>query len=72
MYGLRNQGDLRNGQTVLVHSAAGGCGQFALAICRAYGAVPVATVSTPDKVDYLVARFPWLPREHIIVRNPSR
>lgn len=72
MYGLRNQGNLRRRQTVLIHSAAGGCGQFAMDICHAFGATPIATVGTPAKIDYLLARYPWLKPEQIIVRDASR
>ena len=35
---------------MLVHSAAGGCGLNALAICMAVGAVPIGTVGSHDKV----------------------
>ena len=79
MYGLVDQGNLRKlhgssrkAQTVLVHSAAGGCGQFALAICHAYKAQPIATVSSQKKVTYLRERFPWLEEDQIFVRDPSR
>ena len=72
MYGLRSQGDLQKGHTVLVQSAAGGCGQFAMAICGAVGAKPIATVGSQSKVGYLMQRFPWLTAEQIIVRDPTR
>ena len=74
MYGLRDQGNLgrRVGQCVLVHSAAGGCGQFALGICRKHGAHVIATVGSEGKVAYLQTKFPWLTREQIIVRDASR
>lgn len=42
---------LQEGSCVLVHSAAGGCGMNALAICLAVGAIPVGTVGSPDKVN---------------------
>ena len=42
---------LQEGSCVLVHSAAGGCGLNALAICLAVGAVSVGTVGSPDKVN---------------------
>ncbi len=42
--------DVQEGSYVLVHSAAGGCGMNALAICLAAGATPVGTVGSPDKV----------------------
>ena len=57
---------------MLVHSAAGGCGQFALDICRAHGACVIATVGSEAKVDYLLGRFPWLHREQIIIRDPKQ
>lgn len=41
---------MQAGYCVLVHSAAGGCGLNALAICLAVGAVPVGTVGSQDKV----------------------
>ena len=41
---------MQGGSCVLVHSAAGGVGLNALAICLALGAVPIGTVSSPDKV----------------------
>ena len=78
MYGLRDQGNLKKrkgesskAQAVLVHSAAGGCGQFAMAICHAYGAKPIATVSSQNKVSYLRTRFPWIQEDQIIVRDAS-
>lgn len=79
MYGLRNKGNLRKqrqnarkGETVLVQSAAGGCGQFAMAICHAYEAKPIATVSSQEKVSYLQSRFPWLQESQIIIRDAPR
>lgn len=72
MYGLRQEGNLRRHQTVLVHSAAGGCGQFAMAICHAFGAKPIATVGSPGKVAYLRSRFPWLSEDQIIIRDANR
>jgi NADPH:quinone reductase-like Zn-dependent oxidoreductase len=73
MYGLRNQGNLgRRGHCVLIHSAAGGCGQFAMEICHSYGACVIATVGSETKIGYLLSRFTWLKREQIIVRDASR
>ena len=45
---------LQKGSCVLVHSAAGGCGLNALAICFALGATPIGTVGSPDKVTILI------------------
>lgn len=41
---------MQAGHCVLVHSAAGGCGLNALAICLAVGAVPIGTVGSQNKV----------------------
>jgi len=60
LYGLKSLGDVRKGHRVLVHSAAGGVGLFALAICQAVGATPVATVGSDSKVEFLLNRFPSL------------
>lgn len=50
IYALRELGNVRKGQTVLIHSAAGGCGTFALGICKQLGVKVVATVGSDSKV----------------------
>jgi synaptic vesicle membrane protein VAT-1 len=70
-YGLVRLGALEAGQTVLVHSGAGGVGLHALAIARAVGARAVATVGRVEKVDVLAAER-GLSREQVIVREPRR
>lgn len=52
---------MQAGYCVLVHSAAGGCGLNALAICLAVGAVPIGTVGNQDKVS---APSPFYDHEH--------
>ena len=54
-YGLVRLGDLRAGQNVLIHSAAGGVGTFAGRIARALGARTIGTIGSAGKVDYLRA-----------------
>mmetsp|Transcript_31914 Transcript_31914/g.90643 ORF Transcript_31914/g.90643 Transcript_31914/m.90643 type:complete len:454 (+) Transcript_31914:152-1513(+) len=71
IYGLKQLGAIRKGHRVLVHSAAGGVGLFALGICEAVGAVPIATVGSDSKVDFLLLRFKSLSKETIIVRDAS-
>lgn len=60
-YALSALGNVRKGHTVLVHSAAGGCGLFGLGICRALGATAIATVGSLSKArgtrDWLANRF---------------
>ncbi|MEZ5057037.1 MAG: medium chain dehydrogenase/reductase family protein [Saprospiraceae bacterium] len=51
-YALFNLGDLQKGQTVLVHSAAGGVGLQAVKICKALGAHCIGTVGSAAKVDF--------------------
>lgn len=51
-YALFNLGDLREGQTVLIHSAAGGVGIFANRIAKKKGAFTIGTVGSPAKVDF--------------------
>lgn len=49
-YGLVTLGAMREGSTVLVHSAAGGCGLNALAICDALGATAVGAIEPAQRV----------------------
>lgn len=48
-YGLVHLAQLREGESVLIHGAAGGVGIAAMQIARARGARIIATVSSPDK-----------------------
>jgi len=70
-YGMKALGDLRKGSTVLVHSASGGCGLQALAICEKVGAVPVGTVGSPQKLELVLDRYPHLRSEQLLVRPRS-
>jgi alcohol dehydrogenase len=56
LYALRNLGAVAPGQVVLVHSAAGGVGLNALALCQKLGAHPIGSVGSPDKVRFLRER----------------
>ena len=60
-YALRELGNVQEGHTVLIHSAAGGCGTFALGICKQLKAKVVATVGTHDKVMSLMHLFSYSP-----------
>jgi polyketide synthase 5 len=48
-YGLHDLGRVRKGDKVLIHSATGGVGQAAMAICRAVGAEIYATAGSPER-----------------------
>lgn len=52
-YGLVHLGDLQRGQTVLIHSAAGGVGIQAGRIARAYDCFTIGTVGGAAKLDFL-------------------
>ena len=49
LFGLRDGGRLRAGETLLVLGAAGGVGTAAIAVAKAMGARVIAAASTPDK-----------------------
>jgi alcohol dehydrogenase len=52
-YALRTLGDLKMGQTVLIHSAAGGVGLQANRIAKKYNAYTIGVVGSEAKVDLL-------------------
>ncbi len=51
-YGLKNLGNLKAGDNVLVHSAAGGVGVFAGRLARAAGAKTIASVGNENKIAF--------------------
>ena len=55
-YGFSRLAELRAGQTVLVHSAAGGLGQAAVQLARRAGAQVIATAGTAEKRELLRAQ----------------
>ncbi|KIX10093.1 uncharacterized protein Z518_01174 [Rhinocladiella mackenziei CBS 650.93] len=58
LYGLRDRANLQAGESVLIHSAAGGLGIAAINVARLLGAKEIfATVSSEEKRDYLVKTF---------------
>ncbi len=67
-YGLIELGALEAGDSVLVHSAAGGVGLNALAILATVNARVIATVGRPAKRDFLIERSGLTP-DQVIVRD---
>ncbi|KAK4187038.1 polyketide synthase [Podospora australis] len=63
-YGLIELGRLGEGETVLIHSAAGAVGQAAVSIARMVGAEVFATVSTTEKKQLLINEHE-IPEDHI-------
>ena len=62
---LNERAYLRAGETVLIHSAAGGTGQAAVQVAQFLGAVIIATVGTEDKKELLVEKY-GIPADHIL------
>ena len=52
-FALEKRGQVREGETVLVHGAAGGVGTATLQVARGYGARTIAVVSTEEKADFV-------------------
>jgi NADPH:quinone reductase-like Zn-dependent oxidoreductase len=64
IHGLIEVGQMRSGQTVLIHSACGGVGLAAIQLCRMVGATIYCTVSTEEKTKFLENEM-GIPRHHI-------
>ncbi|CAG2112170.1 unnamed protein product, partial [Medioppia subpectinata] len=56
-YGLIERAHLRRGESVLIHSAAGGVGQAAINVCQHYGCDIYATVGTDEKKQFLINTY---------------
>jgi NADPH2:quinone reductase len=52
LFALRERGQVREGETVLVHGAAGGVGTATLQVARGLGARTIAVVSTDEKASF--------------------
>ncbi|PKX88903.1 type I polyketide synthase [Aspergillus novofumigatus IBT 16806] len=70
IYALHHRAHIKEGESVLIHSAAGGLGNAAIQIAQLANAEIYATVSTEEKKDYLVKTFN-LKREHIFHSRDS-
>ncbi|KAL8878752.1 MAG: hypothetical protein Q9198_003508, partial [Flavoplaca austrocitrina] len=71
LYALKELAKLQKGESVLIHSAAGGTGQLAIQIAKTIGAVIFATVGSSEKKQLLIDRY-GIPEDHILSsRNTS-
>jgi len=52
-FALETRAQVRKGETVLVHGAAGGVGTACLQVAHGYGARTIAVVSTEEKADFV-------------------
>ncbi|KAG9237170.1 reducing type I polyketide synthase 10 [Amylocarpus encephaloides] len=70
LYALEQRANLQSGESVLIHSAAGGLGLAALQIARLAGAEIFATVGTQEKRQFLIEKF-GLKDDHIFSSRDS-
>ncbi|KAL2194014.1 KR domain-containing protein, partial [Corynascus similis CBS 632.67] len=70
LYALHHRARLQEGESVLIHSAAGGLGNAAIQIAQLSRAEIFATVSTDEKKEYLVNKF-GLKLDHIFNSRDS-
>jgi NADPH:quinone reductase len=54
-FALKDRGGVREGDTVLVHGAAGGVGTATIQVAKGYGARTIAVVSTDEKAQVALA-----------------
>lgn len=57
IYGLRHRANLQRGESVLIHSAAGGVGLAAIQLAKHIGAEIFATVGNESKKELLITQF---------------
>ena len=60
-----NTTTIKAGKKILIHSGSGGVGQAAIEVAIAYGLEVFTTVSTDEKKNFLLKRFPKLKAENI-------
>ncbi|KAJ6172240.1 polyketide synthase [Penicillium chermesinum] len=71
LYALENRARLQPGESVLIHSAAGGVGIAAIQVAKMIGAEIFATVGTEEKKKYLVETFGLQPDHILSSRSPG-
>ena len=64
-YALFIRGQLRHGESVLIHAGSGGVGQAAISVCLAYGCKVYTTVGSQAKREFLLQNFPQLKESDI-------
>ncbi|KAI1171949.1 hypothetical protein F4777DRAFT_593267 [Nemania sp. FL0916] len=62
-YGLCHLGQLKPGETVLIHAAAGAVGQAAIQIAQSIGAIVMVTVGSSEKQRLLMDQY-GIPSDH--------
>ena len=64
-YALLIRGNLRHGESVLIHAGSGGVGQAAISVCLSMGCNVFTTVGSAAKREFLKKEFPQLEDSHI-------
>ena len=64
LYSLMEVANLRKGESVLIHCAAGGVGQAAVMLAQHIGAEVFVTVSCPEKQDLVMGLYN-IPKDHV-------
>ncbi|KAJ8030357.1 Fatty acid synthase [Holothuria leucospilota] len=62
-YALVVRGQVKAGESVLIHSGSGGIGQAAITVALSYGCKIYTTVGTQEKRDFLIQKFPKLTQD---------
>ena len=63
-YALFTLARIQEGESILIHSGAGGVGQAAIQLSKIVGARIFTTVGTPEKRDFLIKSY-GIPKDHI-------
>nr|XP_006825449.1 PREDICTED: fatty acid synthase-like [Saccoglossus kowalevskii] len=63
-YALIVRGQLKKGESVLIHCGSGGVGQAAISVALHQGCQVFTTVGSQEKKDYIMKRFPEMNEEH--------
>ncbi|GLB08646.1 type I Iterative Polyketide synthase (PKS) [Aspergillus tubingensis] len=71
IYALHHRANLQPGETILIHSAAGGVGMAAIQYAKHLGAKIFATVGNESKKSFLVEKYGLVPAHTFSSRNSS-
>ena len=71
IYGLYERANLQPGESVLIHSAAGGVGIATIQVAKLIGADIFATVGTDEKKQYLIDNFQLEPSHIFRSHDPN-
>ncbi|KAJ8946540.1 hypothetical protein NQ318_004676 [Aromia moschata] len=64
-YGLIIRGQLKRGESILIHSGTGGIGQAAIRLALYYGCTVFTTVGTQEKREFIRKTYPEIEDSHI-------